>query len=163
MKLESINLKEYYLREIFPYIMMSLTIIFYGFPFKFPHNTFNLIQKYDLPGYAYAVFTVLFLVSFFVMIISFFSDPKTTKADVELEKESLKYKGRCLSFNNLVHFRIKGKYKITIKDKIVWKFTANFGKEEIVAYLLLSFKEKKDIENFLFNVLESNSSKKLLK
>jgi hypothetical protein len=79
MEVEAINLKEYYVKKTFPYVMMVITLIFYAFPFKGLHNTFNLIQVHGLPDYFYPIFIGLFSISFFIMIGSFFSKPSLSK------------------------------------------------------------------------------------
>ncbi|MCH7414105.1 hypothetical protein MM213_11450 [Belliella sp. R4-6] len=150
MKIEEINLIEFYIKKLFPYIMMPVTIIFYAFPFKGLHNSDNLIQRFGLPGYTYTIFILLFFVSFIVMIGSFFSEPKIKKKELKLTEESLYHKGgKVLRFNDFETYKLVGKHEITIDNKTVWKFTSKFGKERLVLYLLMSFEEKKEFETHL--------------
>lgn len=149
MVIETINLKEFYIKKVIPYVLMLITLVFYGFPFKFLHNTYNWIQKFDLPDYTYPIFIILFFVSFIAMIGSFFSKSSISKKAFIFNDGSLHYKGKTLRFNDVVSYSLEGKHDFIIENKTVWKFSAKFNKEKLILYLLMNHGEKKEFENHL--------------
>jgi|GEM_PF-2716575 len=151
MVIEIFNLKEFYIKKAVSYLLMLFTLAIYGFPFKFPHNTYNWIQKYDLPDYSYPVFIVLFIMFFSLMIGSFFNTPVITKTLYDLTEGGINKKGTFYMFNDMVNYKLEGMYEMEIGDKPVWKFTANFENKKLVLYLLLSHFEKKEFENYIKN------------
>lgn len=103
MKIEILDLRKFYLKEIIPYLLMASTLVFYGFPFKFPHNTFNWIQKYNLPSYTYPIFMILFLTSFILMLVSFFSSNLRIKHYLILEERAVLHQGKSYHFRDRIN------------------------------------------------------------
>jgi hypothetical protein len=149
MVIETINLKEFYIKKVTPYLLMLTTLVFYGFPFKFLHNTYNWIQKFGLPDYTYPIFIILFFVSFIAMIGSFFSKSNISKKVINFNNDCLHYKGKMLRFNDVVSYSLEGKHEFIIENKTVWKFSTKFKKEKLILYLLMDHGEKKEFENHL--------------
>lgn len=149
MIIETFDLKEFYLKKSIPYFLMFCTLFCYGFPFKFPHNTYNWIQKFDLPEYTYPVFILLFIIFFISMIISFFSDTVISKIQYDLTSGVLIYKGSSYRFNEMLNYKLEGRFGLTIENKTVWKFNVVFKDKSISLFLLLSFAEKKEFQNYL--------------
>ncbi|MCH8518059.1 MAG: hypothetical protein LAT68_17320 [Cyclobacteriaceae bacterium] len=157
MEIETFNLKEFYIKKVIPYLLMLITLVFYGFPFKFPHNTYNWIQKFDLPAYTYPVFIVFFIISFIVMIGSFFTKPKISKKVLDLIEGSIHHKRNLYRFSDMVSYSLEGKHELTIENKTVWKFCADFEKERLLLHLLMSHAEKREFENYLEKFIKKAS------
>mgnify|MGYP003666654735 FL=1 len=149
MVLEIINLQDYYLKKAAPYLLMAFTLVLYAFPFKFPYNTFNWIQKYDLPAYTYPVFIVLFIISFILMIVSFFSSPSITRKLSKLKDGSIHHNGAFYRVSNMIDFKLEGRHDLYIENKTVYKFSAKFKEGKISMHLLLSHGKKNEFEDYL--------------
>ena len=154
MVIEIINIKEHYYKKTIPFFLMVCCLISYGFPFKFPHNTFNWIQKYGLPEYCYPAFIVIFIVFFILMIVSFFLSPGIGINKDDLIDGVINYKGSSIELREIATYEIEGLYWITYENKTVWKFSGKTKEKSFSLFLLMNFSQKIEFENYLRILVE---------
>ncbi|MDR7128047.1 hypothetical protein J2X69_000375 [Algoriphagus sp. 4150] len=149
MEIKNFDPIKFFVSKRAPYLLVLSTLFLYGFPFKFPHNTFNWIQKFGLPPYLYPFFIVLFIVSFILMIVSFLAEPKFTSTFFDFEEERVHHRGTVYMLDEMLHYSLEDKNKVSVDIQTVWTFTMEFTGERLVLNLLLTYKEKAEFEDCL--------------